>query len=275
MWVLLVVIGCLLIAQSCMRFRISDADAQREFRKAGLNLKTATLHTGNVPLHYVQTGSDTLPTLLFIHGSPGSWTAFKPYLKDTALLKKYRLVALDRPGFGYSHFGRAYPLQEQASAISPLLTVLQNGHPLYLVGYSFAGALVVALAAQHPNAITGIVTVAGAISTAHERPEKWRWLFFYTPLGLLLPGALRTSNDEIWYLKKDLKALVPQFKRVRGTVCLIHGTEDKLVPYNSLLWGSQAFTQASSVSSVTIPGASHFIPKEHYPELKYILLQLY
>src|SRR4051812_3092391 len=107
-WLLLqVLLGWLFITQSCMRYRISDANGQREFRKAELNLKTATLHTDNVPIHYVQTGNDTLPTLLFIHGSPGSWTAFKPYLKDTALLKRYRLVAIDRPGFGYSHFGRA------------------------------------------------------------------------------------------------------------------------------------------------------------------------
>jgi pimeloyl-ACP methyl ester carboxylesterase len=55
-------------------------------------------------LHYIETGNAQKPTLI-LHGSPGSWNAFKEYLQDTTLLKKYRMIAIDRPGFGYSDFG--------------------------------------------------------------------------------------------------------------------------------------------------------------------------
>jgi pimeloyl-ACP methyl ester carboxylesterase len=41
-------------------------------------------------LHYIETGNAQKPTLIFLHGSPGSWNAFKEYLQDTTLLKKYR-----------------------------------------------------------------------------------------------------------------------------------------------------------------------------------------
>ena len=143
------------------------------------------------------------------------------------------------------------------------------------MGHSYAGPLIVALAAQHPEAVASIVIVAGAINTADERPGHWRWLFFHTPLGLLLPGARRTSNDEIWYLKTDLNALVPQFKNVRCAVYLMHGTKDKLVPYHNMIWGSTAFENATRVSTITIPGAGHFLPWEHYGDLKKLLLQLY
>lgn len=276
MWTLvLLLLGWLLFAQSCMRFRISDATAKKEFGAAGLGLKTATLTDTAFPLHYMQIGNDSLPTLLFIHGSPGSWTAFKAYLKDTDLLQKFRMVSIDRPGFGYSRFGRALPLFKQALAVGPLLLALQNGQPLYIVGHSYAGPLVVALAAQHPSAVTGIVLLAGSINSGDERPERWRHIFFKTPLALLLPGAWRTSNAEIWYLKKDLKMLVPAFKKVTCAVWLVHGTKDKRVPYHNMLWGDSAFLKVSGVKMITIPNAGHFLPWEHYDRIKELLLHLF
>jgi pimeloyl-ACP methyl ester carboxylesterase len=275
MWIVVLLLATwLIVAQSGWWCRTTDADAEKEFRKAGLTLKIRTLTNGTVPLHYAQIGNDSLPTLVFVHGSPGSWSAFKAYLKDADLLQKFRMVSIDRPGFGYSHFGDALPLQDQAQAILPLFSVLQNGRPIYLIGHSYAGPLIVALAAQQPDNLTGIVVVAGSINSGDERAERWRRLFFKTPLGLLLPGVWRTSNAEIWYLKKDLKTLVPDFKKVRCAVWLMHGTGDKLVPYHNMAWGSKMFTSASRVTQITVPNAGHFLPWEHYDELKKLLLQL-
>ncbi|WP_460996415.1 alpha/beta fold hydrolase [Spirosoma harenae] len=48
---------------------------------------------------YVSIGAADKPTLVFVHGSPGSWNAFASYLKDSLFLEHYRMVSLDRPGF--------------------------------------------------------------------------------------------------------------------------------------------------------------------------------
>src|SRR3954449_8728866 len=79
----------IILAQSCMRFRVSDDEAISNFSKAGVTLQTATATINKHRLHYVYCGADTLPTLVFIHGSPGSWNAFENYLKDSDLLKHY------------------------------------------------------------------------------------------------------------------------------------------------------------------------------------------
>ena len=60
-----------------MKFRISDSKAKQEFEQKGLQISFHYTNANEKGLHYVKSGSDTLPTLFFVHGSPGSWDAFK------------------------------------------------------------------------------------------------------------------------------------------------------------------------------------------------------
>ncbi|MBK8843157.1 MAG: hypothetical protein IPO33_10080 [Saprospiraceae bacterium] len=84
----------LVTAQSCMKMRISDTKAVQEFREAGVVLHIEDFDVDGFNLHAVHTGDDTLPTLFFIHGSPGSWYAFEVYLKDKDLLKNIECILL-------------------------------------------------------------------------------------------------------------------------------------------------------------------------------------
>ena len=67
-----------------------------------------------------------MPTLLFVHGTPGSWDAFKAYLKNKELLQYYRIISIDRPGFGYSDFGNAMNLTEQTKIIAAWMDSIYN-----------------------------------------------------------------------------------------------------------------------------------------------------
>src|SRR5438093_9664267 len=96
--ILLTICSCWLVfAKSCMRMRISDTDAKAEFDKHAISFKADYYKTDKRTIHYVITGKDTLPTLVFIHGSPGSWNAYEEYLKDSALQQHYRMISIDRP----------------------------------------------------------------------------------------------------------------------------------------------------------------------------------
>jgi hypothetical protein len=66
----LFLLSWLLLAQSCMSFRKSDADEKAEFAKDQVVLRTATLKVEGRHIHYALTGNDSLPTIFFIHGSP-------------------------------------------------------------------------------------------------------------------------------------------------------------------------------------------------------------
>ena len=62
---------------------------------------------GKYTIHYAQTGDTEKPLVLFVHGSPGSLSAFIDFLSDTALTGHALVITTDRPGFGHSNFGVA------------------------------------------------------------------------------------------------------------------------------------------------------------------------
>jgi pimeloyl-ACP methyl ester carboxylesterase len=265
----------LLFAQSCMTFRKSDAEEKIEFAQSDVELRTATLNSEGRPVHYATTGPDSLPTLIFIHGSPGNWNAFSEYMKDPLLLKKFRMVSVDRPGFGYSDFGEAQHLDIQSLWIGPLFAHLSNGKPMFLAGHSLGGPLVIKLGADNPGIFSGLVIISGSIDPKEEDPEKWRPWLFNTSLNYLIPGALRPANEELWYLKKDLVYLEKDFSKITCPVYFIHGASDTWVPPANVDYGKKHLDHASLVEVTMIPGANHFIPWTKFTEIRSVLLKLY
>jgi pimeloyl-ACP methyl ester carboxylesterase len=265
----------LVLAQSCMTFRQPDSEVKKKFAQDGVVLTTATIEVDGHHLHYAKTGSDTMPTLIFVHGTPGSWDAFAHYLQDKDLLQKFQMVSIDRPGFGYSDYGNPEHLAKQSEIISPLFTLLNNHKPMFLAGHSLGGPMVVKLAADNPGTFSGMVIISGSIDPAEEKPEKWRPVLYKTPLNYFVPGAMRPSNEELWYLKKDLVDLKKDFPKITCPVYFIHGAEDTWVPPANVEYGKKMLVNASHVEETLIPGANHFIPWSKFNEIKQVLLKLY
>ncbi|MCF8253798.1 MAG: alpha/beta hydrolase [Bacteroidia bacterium] len=261
---LFVVLGYSVFSQSCMRMRMSDKEAKDEFTQLNVELKTESLQLQNKTFHFVQSGLDSNPTLLFVHGSPGSWDAYKGFMQDKDLLKKYRMISIDRLGFGYSEFGKSQNLWVHQQIISEFIQKKNNGKPVYLVGHSYGGPCIVAIAAINPQLVNGIVVLAGSVSPYLEKPENWRKIFLFGATAILAPGALRPSNEELWYLKKDLFELEPQLAKITCPVLIIHGTKDRLVPFENQAYLEAKLIHAKSVSKVILKEADHFIPWSHY-----------
>lgn len=264
----------LVFAQCGMQFRMSDNEAKEKFSKSGVTLSTTSIKVDGFDMHYAKTGNDTLPTLFFVHGSPGGWSAFEKYMQDIDLLAKYRMISVDRPGFGYSRFGDAQNLEEQSRLISPLVKDLQNGKPMYAIGHSLGGPMIVKLQMDNENIFAGLVFLAASVDPAEEKPEKWRPVLFKTPLNLLVPGAFKPSNEELWYLKKDLKELDKHWDKITCPVWIIHGDKDTFVPVGNVEYAKKKLTKAKNVEIKILPGARHFIPWEQYEEIKEVLMRL-
>jgi len=274
-WGLLICITLWIIfAQSCMKFRISDTQAKTEFKQRGLHVSFINVKTGDGTLHYVKSGIDSLPTLFFIHGSPGSWDAFKGYMMDSALLRHFRIISVDRPGFGFSNFGNAVQLEEQAQMIGKIIEKENNNKPLHLVGHSIGGPVIVQLAQNDPRQFASLTILAGSISPKDEPKEYWRYLFTYSPLKYLMPGAFRPSNDEIVYFKKDLYRIDKRYGVLDMPVTFIHGDKDKFVTVKNVEYGKGKLKHNPHVKVIIIPGAGHFIPWEHYGLIRQHLLTL-
>lgn len=274
MVIVLILAVWVLIAPGCMTFRNADSTMIGQFKKNGVALTTTYENVEGHKIHYAKTGFDSLPTIVFIHGTPGSWDAFAGYMRDPQLLQHFRMVSIDRPGFGYSDFGKVYHLKKQAELIEPVLQKLENGQPIYLAGHSLGGPLIVQLAADQPKYCSGLIIISGSVDPAIEKPEKWRPWLYKTPLNFLIPGAFRPSNEELWYLKKDLVKLKDDFARITCPVYFIHGAADTWVPVENVQYARKLLVNTNTIGELIIPGGNHFIPWTKFDEIKNFLIEL-
>jgi pimeloyl-ACP methyl ester carboxylesterase len=172
---------------------MSDSEAKKKFSENNVELTTGFIKVDGFEMHYAKTGNDTFPTLFFVHGSPGGWSSFERYMQDKDLLNKYRMISIDRPGFGYSNFGDAKNLDDQSKLISPLVKSFQNGKPMYAVGHSLGGPMIVKLQMDNENLFTGLVFLAAAVDPDEEKPERWRFMVKGSVLQYFCP-VLRPST---------------------------------------------------------------------------------
>jgi pimeloyl-ACP methyl ester carboxylesterase len=266
---------CALLVQGCFKFRTSDAYVQKSFSKKGVKLKTGFFTASNGrQLHYVQTGDSTAATIFFIHGTPGSWDNFKGYLLDSSLLHHFRLIAVDRPGFGYSNFGKSLPVVAQAAMLSEFVRFCKNGKPVILAGHSLGGAIVVAMAAADTALAQTLLLLAASVSPLHEPAEKWRKALANPVLNPLLPGAFRPSNAELLDFKTFVQQMPALLQQVRCTTYVMHGTKDMFVPYANLAYANSNLINSPVVNLITLPGENHFIPWTKFDDIRQLLLYI-
>jgi pimeloyl-ACP methyl ester carboxylesterase len=271
----LIVIWVLFAQCFIMRNRMSDSRATKIFKHQNVPLEIYDTVINNRHIHYAASGNSNLPTLVFIHGSPGSWMNYMKYMFDSSMKSKYRIISIDRPGFGFSDFGEAMHLQDQCELILPVLEKEKSSAPMILCGHSMGGPIVVKLAAMRPALFSKIILVAGSIDVNEEKKETWRKIMDVKPLYYLLPGAFGPSNTELLYLKEDLVPLQNEFSKITSDVQFIHGNRDTWVPISNVAYGFKMFVNAKSIVSDTIWGADHQIPWKNRKEFTKLLLQAY
>lgn len=270
----LLAICYLIFCQSCMKMRMTSKETKTFFAQSKTNYVDSSKEIEGYTIHYIETGNKNACTLFFVHGSPGSWDAYKDYLKDSLLLSKFRMIAVDRIGFGYSNFGKAENLKTQSNIIEKFTKQIANGKPIYLIGHSLGGPTIVEMAAEKPNDYATLIIIAGSIDPKAETPENWRAIIKVKPIRYIIPGALRPANDELWGLKSDLYDLKPKLQNITSKVIIIHGAKDQLVPYSNVAFMSREFVNAKSLDIISIKDANHFIPWTHFKEIRDVLYKL-
>lgn len=156
LWFGLIVAILILLALASVilwrRFKPTD----KEFR---FDLQTKQVGRWNIRYHASGRG----PNLVLIHGIGADlfcWRRVIPLLN-----KKFRVIALDLPGFGgSSKFGdEAYGLDDQVERLQRFLTVL-HVQRAFLVGNSMGGNVALWYARTYPDRIERIAVIAPAVS---------------------------------------------------------------------------------------------------------------
>lgn len=191
---------------------------------------------GDRRLRYVEIGQDSLPLIVFVHGAPSSSAFWRDLLRDSILLSEAKLMAVDRPGYGYSGFGRAVTnVAKQAAMIAEVIREKRDDHEtIVLHGSSYGGTVVARLAMDFPELMDGILLQSASLAPGEE---KTYWISYPTShwaLKWLVPGPLRVANAEKLSHRKQLESMAPLWDSIKTASIVLHGLADELIyPVNA------------------------------------------
>jgi pimeloyl-ACP methyl ester carboxylesterase len=156
-------------------------------------------------IHYIDRGSG--PAIVMIHGLGGNLNHFT-YALVERLAGDFRVIAVDRPGSGYSTRPKdaSAALGAQAATLAGLIRRLQLQKPL-LVGHSLGGALALTIAVHHPDCAGALALIAPLTHARDEPPEVFRGLAIRSKLVRTLLGWTLATPLSILNRDKTLAAV--------------------------------------------------------------------
>lgn len=262
-WTVIAVLTLFLILLSlshCVSFGVKQEQVDAYFSSRNLSPRYLSYKNEDRKIFYVDVGDEDRPMVVFVHGSPGDWTAFMSFLGKGPLLKRARLISVDRPGFGKSDRGvPERSLAKQAADLKKILEKNRSGKPAILVGHSLGGPVIARMAMDFPDLVGGLVLVAPSIDPELEE-TKWfqipaDWLVF----SWMVPTDLVTSNREILPLKGELQKMLPLWEDIRVPTTVIQGEQDRLVPAANADFAQKMLVN-SPVTMVRLKDLNHFVP---------------
>lgn len=247
------------VVSSCISSSMSEAEVEKYFESEDTKPVSKFYEVDGYTMHYMYQDMGKEASLVFIHGTPGSWDAFISYFIADTLTQRANIVSPDRPGFGKSSYGKPIrSLEEQSDLLKPMLEAIPA--PRILIGHSLGGPIVARMAMDYPELVDGIIMLAPALDPALEPNEDWFRIPMRWPvIGAIAPKIFRISNEELVFLDEELELMLPLWKAITVPSIVIQGGKDMLVnPGNAAFADSMLVNAPKDI--VFLEESNHFLP---------------
>lgn len=247
-------------SSSCtvLQWRKSDKEIQEQFKELEIDSEISYFKVDrlNLNVRIQEIKSDGKPiNLVFFHGAPSSISTWEGYLTDTTLLAKANMYAIDRPGYGYSNFGKEIPsIEAQAKIFNSILKekALKN---IVAIGSSYGGPIAAKVAVSNPN-VKAVLMISPAIDPSIEKDF---WVGRFTQWKLtrwMVPTAYRVAGDEKKIHANELLFIEKGWNTLTIPVIHVHGEDDTIVPYDNIYFSKENFQH---IEIISIPEKGHEI----------------
>src|SRR5439155_17056028 len=250
-------------------------------------------------LHYLEKGGGR--PVVFLHGNVvTAEDCGLSGLLDLASERQYHVIAFDRPGFGYSDRppGVMWPPGRQADLFRQAFARLGIERPV-VVGHSLGTLVALALALDHPDAVSGLVLLSGyyyptlradvplfslaaipvigdlirytvgPLFGAALLPLATKGMFSPVPVperfangfpGLpLRPSQIRAEVQDTATMGSAVAAMQRRYRELRMPVVIMAGTQDRIIDHRK---HSVWLHQEIAQSALRlVPGVGHML---HY-----------
>jgi pimeloyl-ACP methyl ester carboxylesterase len=164
-----------------------------------------------------------------VHGSPSSMVKYRRWFSDPSFFGKTKLVAVDRPGYGKSGYGRSVAsIARQAELLAPVVEKLSQRGPIVVYGSSYGGSVAARLAMNHPDKIKALVLQSASVQPNAERTPKIARVI-RSPAGLVFPKWARVATREKFAHSSALEDIQDGWSHIECPVWILHGGLDDLI----------------------------------------------
>ncbi|WP_051927421.1 alpha/beta fold hydrolase [Ruegeria halocynthiae] len=215
-------------------------------------------------IHYVEKGNPARPTIVMIHGLSGQLQHYT-YALVGLLADDYHVIAVDRPGCGYSTRDTAdlARLPEQARMIQEFLNT-KGVTDAVLVGHSLGGAVALAMALDYPTKIKALALLSPLTQQMSGTPQVFKpleirteWLRNFIGNTIAVPLAAKSAPHALSAVFAPESAPADFLDRAGGALGLrpsafITASQDVVGIDESI------GTQAARYGDLTVPGGILF-----------------
>lgn len=254
-------------------FRGDNDKIKEHFESSGFAYEIHQELINERPMRWITTGNQkSNKGILFLHGAPGSWQDFSEYLIDQDFQDSSFMIAMDRPGYGYSDYGHAEISVIAQVEIAQLITSNYDVDSLIVVGYSYGGPVAGAYAARYPERVSDLLLLAPVIAPYDEKIFWFNHVIEVPIIKILVPKFISVANDEKLSHTDALIAIKDDWASVYAKTKHLHCMDDWIAPYQANVnWTREHMNQ---VEIIDWEGDSHFLPNNVYNKVKPVLLQM-
>ncbi|CAG5133395.1 unnamed protein product, partial [Candidula unifasciata] len=141
----------------------------------------------DVRIHYVASGPEDKPLMLFLHGFPEFWYSWRNQIRE--FQKDYRVVAIDQRGYSESSKPEGvdnYSLDKLTSDVDEVIQAL-GYKSCVLVAHDWGGVVAWDFGLRYPDRVDKLIVMNGPpfpvfkniLETNEEQAKKSRYVFFF------------------------------------------------------------------------------------------------
>ena len=209
--------------------------------------------------------------IVFVHGAPGSWDAFKDYVTDKDIYENTRVVAYDRPGYGGSDKKAMPSIHEQTEILKEIIIKYGLKRNI-LIGHSYGGPIV-GLAALDKEINVDAVIMIAPLNDQNSEPLFWFSYFSYWKLtSWLLPLELVVAGSEKFAHSSELLKIKDEWKNADCQFIHVHGLKDGLAPGKENLEFSRNHIPEKNLKTIVYDDIGHLVIWTEYKLIKDIIL---